>query len=91
MPLSQPPPQQQLPPSGATDSLAGDVRVAFAAQQQRCLRNDLLVAADSVTCAMSTLVRELNSGTEQQQQDHQQIPDTPQPAPSLSTPTTTEL
>lgn len=28
----------------------------------RCYRNDLLVAADSVTSAMSTLVRELNSG-----------------------------
>ena len=31
----------------------------------RSLRNDLLVAADSVTNAMSTLVRELNSGMEQ--------------------------
>lgn len=30
----------------------------------RSLRNDLLVAADSVTNAMSTLVRELNSGSE---------------------------
>lgn len=30
----------------------------------RLLRNDLLVAADSVTNAMSTLVRELNSGTD---------------------------
>ncbi|KAL3285963.1 hypothetical protein HHI36_000477 [Cryptolaemus montrouzieri] len=30
----------------------------------RSLRNDLLVAADSVTNAMSTLVRELNSGTD---------------------------
>lgn len=28
----------------------------------RSLRNDLLVAADSVTNAMSTLVKELNSG-----------------------------
>lgn len=28
----------------------------------RSLRNDLLVAADSVTNAMSSLVRELNSG-----------------------------
>ncbi|KAF4520539.1 hypothetical protein B566_EDAN008738 [Ephemera danica] len=95
MPLSQPLPQTSLPQSGAADSLAGDVRVAFAAQQQRCLRNDLLVAADSVTCAMSTLVRELNSGTEQQQlqENPQQIPDInpPAPAPCLSTPTTTEL
>lgn len=30
----------------------------------RLLRNDLLVAADSVTNAMSTLVRELNSGSD---------------------------
>lgn len=33
----------------------------------RSLRNDLLVAADSVTNAMSTLVRELNSeGSEEE-------------------------
>lgn len=70
MPLSsQPTPQSSLPPSGAADSLAGDVRSAFAAQQQRSLRNDLLVAADSVTCAMSTLVRELNSGTDEEALD----------------------
>lgn len=30
----------------------------------RSFRSDLLVAADSVTNAMSTLVRELNSGTD---------------------------
>jgi len=30
----------------------------------RSLRNDLLVAADSVTNAMSSLVKELNSGIE---------------------------
>lgn len=31
----------------------------------RSLRNDLLVAADSVTNAMSSLVKELNSGMKQ--------------------------
>ncbi|KAF5301319.1 hypothetical protein FQA39_LY10717 [Lamprigera yunnana] len=55
-----------------TDSLmgvGGDVRNAFGGNNGngtpgsvgRSLRNDLLVAADSVTNAMSTLVRELNS------------------------------
>ena len=33
----------------------------------RNLRNDLLVAADSVTSAMSSLVRELNSGKDDSQ------------------------
>lgn len=64
-------------PTTPGDSLAGvggDVRQAFTQQQQqqpqqgtsttssvRSLRNDLLVAADSVTNAMSSLVKELNS------------------------------
>ena len=48
--------------------VAGDVRQAFgqepgsSASSVRSLRNDLLVAADSVTNAMSSLVKELNSG-----------------------------
>lgn len=61
----------------ATDVLTGDVRSAFSGSStsgeqsvfanstlisgNRNFRNDLLVAADSVTSAMSTLVRELNS------------------------------
>nr|XP_023015534.1 dystrobrevin beta-like [Leptinotarsa decemlineata]XP_023015535.1 dystrobrevin beta-like [Leptinotarsa decemlineata] len=59
--------------------VGGDVRNAFGGSSNinvgsngngtpgsvgRSLRNDLLVAADSVTNAMSTLVRELNSGTD---------------------------
>jgi hypothetical protein len=59
--------------------VGGDVRNAFGGSSTvsigsngngtpgsvgRSLRNDLLVAADSVTNAMSTLVRELNSGTD---------------------------
>ncbi|XP_053598573.1 dystrobrevin beta isoform X2 [Microplitis demolitor] len=63
--------------NGAPDNLScvgGDVRSAFRTNSLpnsgsssanntlgRSLRNDLLVAADSVTNAMSTLVRELNS------------------------------
>ena len=47
--------------------VGGDVRQAFqgaslSAAHTRSLRNDLLVAADSVTSAMSSLVKELNSG-----------------------------
>lgn len=60
----------------SADMLTGDVRSAFSGSSaggqsvfasnssiagNRSFRNDLLVAADSVTNAMSTLVRELNS------------------------------
>lgn len=61
--------------SDALVDVGGDVRSAFGGHNNivtngnntpgsmnRSLRNDLLVAADSVTNAMSTLVRELNSG-----------------------------
>ncbi|XP_066482861.1 dystrobrevin beta isoform X2 [Tiliqua scincoides] len=47
------------------DSLAGvggDVQEAFAQGTRRNLRNDLLVAADSITNTMSSLVKELHSG-----------------------------
>uniref|UniRef100_A0A3B3V8P4 Dystrobrevin n=1 Tax=Poecilia latipinna TaxID=48699 RepID=A0A3B3V8P4_9TELE len=46
------------------DSLAGvggDVQEAFAQGPRRNLRNDLLVAADSITNTVSSLVRELHS------------------------------
>lgn len=53
------------PAAGPTDSLTGvgdDVRLAFVRSRgAKNLRDDLLVAADSVTNAMSSLVRELNS------------------------------
>uniref|UniRef100_A0A672IMY6 Dystrobrevin n=1 Tax=Salarias fasciatus TaxID=181472 RepID=A0A672IMY6_SALFA len=47
------------------DSLAGvggDVQEAFAQGPRRNLRNDLLVAADSITNTVSSLVKELHSG-----------------------------
>ncbi|KAM9155422.1 dystrobrevin beta isoform 4-T4 [Pangshura tecta] len=49
------------------DSLAGvggDVQEAFAQGTRRNLRNDLLVAADSITNTMSSLVKELHSAEE---------------------------
>ncbi|KAK7123441.1 hypothetical protein R3I93_021764 [Phoxinus phoxinus] len=41
--------------------LGGEVQQAFALGSRRNLRNDLLVAADSITNTMSSLVKELNS------------------------------
>lgn len=56
-------PAQPLPPTADSMVAAGDVRIAFGQSPScRSLRNDLLVAADSVTNAMSSLVKELNSG-----------------------------
>ncbi|XP_072558583.1 dystrobrevin, beta a isoform X3 [Paramormyrops kingsleyae] len=52
------------PTHGPQDSLAGvggDVQEAFAQGPRRNLRNDLLVAADSITNTMSSLVKELHS------------------------------
>ncbi|KAJ8273000.1 hypothetical protein GJAV_G00096120 [Gymnothorax javanicus] len=52
------------PTHAPQDSLAGvgdDVQEAFAQGSRRNLRNDLLVAADSITNTMSSLVKELNS------------------------------
>lgn len=45
-----------------TNSLPGSGSSSANNSLGRSLRNDLLVAADNVTNAMSTLVRELNSG-----------------------------
>ncbi|XP_046729716.1 dystrobrevin beta-like isoform X2 [Silurus meridionalis] len=52
------------PSNAPQDSLAGvggDVREAFAHGARRNLRNDLLVAADSITNTMSSLVKELHT------------------------------
>ncbi|XP_066450501.1 dystrobrevin beta isoform X3 [Eleutherodactylus coqui] len=51
------------PTHGPQDSIAGlgDVQEAFAHGTRRNLRSDLLVAADSITNTMSSLVKELHS------------------------------
>ncbi|XP_064911498.1 dystrobrevin beta isoform X4 [Columba livia] len=49
-------PQDALPGTG------GDAQDAFTPGTRRNLRNDLLVAADSITNTMSSLVKELHSG-----------------------------
>ncbi|KAM9308362.1 dystrobrevin alpha [Gastrophryne carolinensis] len=53
-------------PQDSLTGVSGDVQEAFAQGARRNLRNDLLVAADSITNTMSSLVKELKSdvGTE---------------------------
>ncbi|XP_051879078.1 dystrobrevin alpha isoform X11 [Pristis pectinata] len=48
-------------PQDSLTGVGGDVQEAFAQTSRRNLRNDLLVAADSITNTMSSLVKELNS------------------------------
>ncbi|XP_056276331.1 dystrobrevin alpha isoform X2 [Pseudoliparis swirei] len=48
-------------PQDSLMGVGGDVQEAFAHGPRRNLRNDLLIAADSITSTMSSLVRELNS------------------------------
>ncbi|XP_047381886.1 dystrobrevin alpha isoform X9 [Sciurus carolinensis] len=48
-------------PQDSLTGVGGDVQEAFAQSSRRNLRNDLLVAADSITNTMSSLVKELNS------------------------------
>ncbi|XP_007455242.1 PREDICTED: dystrobrevin alpha isoform X5 [Lipotes vexillifer] len=50
-------------PQDSLTGVGGDVQEAFAQSSRRNLRNDLLVAADSITNTMSSLVKELNSET----------------------------
>ncbi|KAJ8306278.1 hypothetical protein KUTeg_016823 [Tegillarca granosa] len=61
--------------SSMLSGVGGDVRQAFntppkATANVRLLRNDLLVAADSVTSAMSSLVKELNSEQSESDDDN---------------------
>ncbi|CAH2285105.1 dystrobrevin alpha isoform X3 [Pelobates cultripes] len=50
-------------PQDSLTGVGGDVQEAFAQSARRNLRNDLLVAADSITNTMSSLVKELKSDT----------------------------
>ncbi|XP_065488472.1 dystrobrevin beta isoform X2 [Caloenas nicobarica] len=59
------------PTHGPPDSLpgvGGDVQDAFTPGTRRNLRNDLLVAADSITNTMSSLVKELHSEEEDEEE-----------------------
>ncbi|XP_058690251.1 dystrobrevin beta isoform X7 [Poecile atricapillus] len=64
------------PTHGAQDSLAalgGDVHDAFTQGTRRNLRNDLLVAADSITNTMSSLVKELHSAEEEDEEETEKL------------------
>ncbi|XP_063079717.1 dystrobrevin, beta a isoform X2 [Engraulis encrasicolus] len=54
-------PTHQPHPQDSLTGVGGDVQEAFAQGARRNLRNDLLVAADSITNTMSSLVKELHS------------------------------
>ncbi|XP_028296197.1 dystrobrevin beta-like isoform X2 [Gouania willdenowi] len=49
------------PPQDSLAGVGGDVQEAFSQGSRRNLRNDLLVAADSITNTVSSLVKELHS------------------------------
>ncbi|KAM6180187.1 dystrobrevin beta isoform 5-T5 [Erethizon dorsatum] len=51
-------------PQDSLSGVGGDVQEAFAQGTRRNLHNDLLVAADSITNTMSSLVKELHSAEE---------------------------
>uniref|UniRef100_A0A667ZCM0 Dystrobrevin, beta a n=1 Tax=Myripristis murdjan TaxID=586833 RepID=A0A667ZCM0_9TELE len=55
------PQAHMYPPQDSLAGVGGDVQEAFAQGPRRNLRNDLLVAADSITNTMSSLVKELHS------------------------------
>ncbi|XP_029452139.1 LOW QUALITY PROTEIN: dystrobrevin beta [Rhinatrema bivittatum] len=57
-------------PQDSLAGLGGDVQEAFAQGTRRNLRNDLLVAADSITNTMSSLVKELHSDGGTRCQEH---------------------
>ncbi|XP_038607120.1 dystrobrevin beta isoform X5 [Tachyglossus aculeatus] len=64
------------PTHGPQDSLAGvggEVQEAFAQGTRRNLRNDLLVAADSITNTMSSLVKELHSAEEGAEEEEEKM------------------
>ncbi|XP_062344333.1 dystrobrevin beta isoform X5 [Cinclus cinclus] len=64
------------PTHGTQDTLpglGGDVHEAFTQGTRRNLRNDLLVAADSITNTMSSLVKELHSAEEVDEEETEKL------------------
>nr|XP_012643591.1 dystrobrevin beta isoform X2 [Microcebus murinus] len=60
-------------PQDALSGVGGDVQEAFAQGTRRNLRNDLLVAADSITNTMSSLVKELHSAEEGAEEEEEKM------------------
>uniref|UniRef100_A0A4W2EMG1 Dystrobrevin beta n=1 Tax=Bos indicus x Bos taurus TaxID=30522 RepID=A0A4W2EMG1_BOBOX len=61
-------------PQDPLSGVGGDMQEAFAQGTRRNLRNDLLVAADSITNTMSSLVKELHSGDAQSSHPASRLP-----------------
>ncbi|XP_030577019.1 dystrobrevin, beta a isoform X2 [Archocentrus centrarchus] len=57
------------PPQDSLAGVGGDVQQAFAQGPRRNLRNDLLVAADSITNTVSSLVKELHSDDSREEEE----------------------
>ncbi|XP_067337214.1 dystrobrevin beta-like isoform X2 [Channa argus] len=57
------------PPQDSLAGVGGDVQEAFAQGPRRNLRNDLLVAADSITNTVSSLVKELHSDEDREEEE----------------------
>ncbi|XP_048152597.1 dystrobrevin beta isoform X5 [Corvus hawaiiensis] len=60
-------------PQDTLTGLGGDVQEAFTQGTRRNLRNDLLVAADSITNTMSSLVKELHSAEEEDEKETEKL------------------
>ncbi|XP_054404246.1 dystrobrevin beta isoform X13 [Pongo abelii] len=60
-------------PQDSLSGVGGDVQEAFAQGTRRNLRNDLLVAADSITNTMSSLVKELHSAEEGAEEEEEKM------------------
>lgn len=64
-----PSPSYAHAPQDSLAGVGGDVQEAFAQGPRRNLRNDLLVAADSITNTMSSLVKEMHSDDGDEEQE----------------------
>ncbi|XP_014817059.1 PREDICTED: dystrobrevin beta isoform X6 [Calidris pugnax] len=60
-------------PQDALAGVGGDLQEAFTQGTRRNLRNDLLVAADSITNTMSSLVKELHSAEEEDEEETEKM------------------
>ncbi|XP_045700302.1 dystrobrevin beta isoform X1 [Phyllostomus hastatus] len=60
-------------PQDPLGGVGGDMQEAFAQGTRRNLRNDLLVAADSITNTMSSLVKELHSAEEGAEEEEEKM------------------
>ncbi|XP_074751347.1 dystrobrevin beta isoform X3 [Athene noctua] len=60
-------------PQDSLEGVGGDVQEAFTQGTRRNLRNDLLVAADSITNTMSSLVKELHSAEEEDDEETEKM------------------